>query len=130
MKSITEIVREIEGSAAPDGMVTRVIAVDGPGGAGKSTLAARLAAALGNAPVIPTDHFASWDNPLDWWPRLIEQVLEPLSANQAARYQRYDWETRKLGEWREVAPADFLVLEGVSASREAFRPYLAYRIWV
>jgi len=30
----------------------------------------------------------------------------------------------------EVAPAEFLVLEGVSASRGAFRPFLAYAIWV
>ena len=29
-----------------------------------------------------------------------------------------------------VAPADFVILEGVSASREAFHPFLTYSIWV
>jgi uridine kinase len=29
-----------------------------------------------------------------------------------------------------VEPADFVILEGVTASREAFRPYLAFAIWV
>lgn len=39
------------------------------------------------------------------------------------------WETCQLAEWREVPVAAFLVLEGVSASREAFAPYLSLR-WV
>ena len=26
--------------------------------------------------------------------------------------------------------SDFVILEGVTASREAFRPYLAYSIWI
>ena len=130
MTNIADIVRDIKNSSAPDGMLTRIIAVDGPGGAGKSTLATRLAAALGDVPVVHTDDFASWENPLEWWPRLIEQVLEPLSANQTARYQRHDWDARNLAEWHEVAPDGYLILEGVSASREAFRPYLTYRIWV
>jgi uridine kinase len=29
-----------------------------------------------------------------------------------------------------VAPAEFLVLEGVSAARMAFRPFLALTVWV
>jgi uridine kinase len=50
-------------------MTTRVIAIDGPGGSGKSTLAENLSPALGHAPIIHTDDFASWDVPLEWWPR-------------------------------------------------------------
>ena len=30
----------------------------------------------------------------------------------------------------EVVPAGFVILEGVSASREAFRPFLTYSIWI
>ena len=29
-----------------------------------------------------------------------------------------------------IEPADFVLLEGVTASREAFRPYLAFSIWI
>ena len=76
---IAAIVRAVRARQPPSGMTTRIVAVDGPGGAGKSTLAERLAAALENAPVVHTDDFASWDNPLDWWPRLLKDVLEPLS---------------------------------------------------
>lgn len=124
------LIERIGAVPARGAMTTRVIAVDGPGGSGKSTLAKHLSAALGHAPIVHTDDFASWDTPLEWWPRLLAQVLEPLSVNEPARYQRYDWEARSLAEWRDVSPTTLVILEGVSASREAFRPYLAYTIWV
>jgi len=114
----------------PSGMITKIIAIDGPGGAGKSSFAEQLSQKLGNAPILHTDDFASWENPLDWWPRLLEQVLEPLSHNERARYQRYDWGTKRMAEWHEIQPAEYLLLEGVSSSREAFRPYLACSIWI
>jgi uridine kinase len=111
-------------------MAVRVVAIDGHGGAGKTTLAARLATALDNAPVVHTDDFASWDDPLDWWPRLISQVLQPLSEGRSACYQRYDWVTRRLADWVDLPSASYLVLEGVSASRLSFRPYVTFAIWV
>jgi uridine kinase len=111
-------------------MDTKVVAIDGHGAAGKSTLARRLARKLGGATIVPTDDFASWDNPIDWWPQLVEQVLKPLSEGRVAHYRRYDWEARRLAEWVDVVPAGYVVLEGVSASRQAFRPFLAFTVWV
>jgi len=111
-------------------MKTRIVAVDGPGGAGKSTLAELISHALGGAPVVHTDDFASWDVPTEWWPRLLEQVLVPLSENRTASYQRYDWVQRQLTEWHELDPCSYVILEGVSASRLAFRPYLSFSIWI
>jgi len=109
-------------------MTTRIVAVDGPGGAGKSSLADWLAPEL-DAPIVHTDDFASWENPVDWWPSLVENVLEPLAAGSAARYVPSTWG----GPVRDavtVEPRGFVILEGVTASRQAFRPYLAYSIWV
>lgn len=111
-------------------MSTKVIAVDGLGGAGKSTFAARLAEELAGAQVLQTDDFASWDNPFNWWPRLVKEVLEPLSRNQPARYRRTDWGNPDHREWGELTPAEFVILEGVSASRKAFRPFLTYSVWI
>lgn len=108
---------------------TRLVAVDGPGGAGKSTLAERLAVACG-AELLHTDDFASWDNQFDWWARLESQVLEPLGQDRPARYQRYDWTTRTLSEWHEMASPDVLILEGVSSARAAVRNRLSLSIWV
>jgi uridine kinase len=109
-------------------MTTRIIAVDGPGGAGKSSLAAYLAQEL-NARIVHTDEFASWENPIDWWPELIDRVLAPLAAGRPARYAPTTWGGPERDEV-VVEPGDFVLLEGVSASRSAFQPYLAYSIWI
>ncbi len=115
-------------SVAPAGMKSRVVAVDGLGGAGKSSLADWLSRAL-DAPVVHTNDFASWENPVDWWPALIEDVLEPLAAGRAATYRPTSWGGPEK-EQVVIEPAGVVLLEGVSASREAFRPYLAYAIWI
>ncbi|MFI5046667.1 MAG: uridine kinase [Acidimicrobiia bacterium] len=126
--SLTDLRERID--AVAPGIPVRIVAIDGPGGAGKTTLATRLAEVLDGAPIVHTDDFASWDVPLDWWPRLLEQVLEPLAAGASARYQRYDWSTEQLADWVELPVTRWMVLEGVSASRAAFRPFLSYAIWV
>jgi cytidylate kinase len=123
------VVQRVRGVDVSAPMQCRVVAIDGPGGAGKSTLASQVAVAL-DAQVICTDDFATWEQPLEWWARLIEQVLRPLSNNQPGRYQRSDWSTRQLAEWHDVPVAPSLVLEGVSSSRAAFASYLAFRVWV
>ena len=107
----------------------RLVAVDGPGGAGKSTLASRLASVCG-AQLLHTDDFASWDNQFGWWSRLEEQVLRPIADGQLGRYQRYDWGEQKLADWCTVSPVGVLILEGVSASRAAVRDRLYVTVWV
>jgi uridine kinase len=128
--AVDEVVDLVRGSDAPLGMTRTVVAIDGRGGAGKSTLASRVADGLGSAPIIHTDDFADWKTPLQWWPRLVDQVLGPLSRGSPARYQRYDWDLQRLAEWHDLAPGGYLVMEGVSASRREFRPYLAASVWV
>lgn len=112
------------------GMTTRIVAIDGLGGAGKSTFAEHLSITLDGAEIIHTDDFASWENPLDWWPQLIENVLGPVSRNEMVRFQRSQWQADSDPEWVEFRPDNFLILEGVTAAREAFAPYLTYAIWV
>ena len=125
LRHLTNLVRSAK---APPGVMTRIVAVDGPGGAGKSSLAYWLAQTL-DAQVIHTDDFASWENPVDWWPDLLKLALEPLAAGRPARYQPKSWG----GEGREplqIEPTGIVIVEGVTASRQAFQPYLAYSIWI
>ena len=128
MDSLEPLLHTARASRAPIGVATRLIAIDGPGGAGKTTLAAWLAEEL-QAAVIHTDEFASWDNPVDWWPEMLERAVKPLAAGESARYKPTSWG----GEEHAlvvVEPGGTVVLEGVTTSRNAFRPYLAYSIWI
>jgi uridine kinase len=108
----------------------RVIAVDGPSAAGKSTFATALAAALDGAPVVRSDDFpVPWDgDPLAWWPPLTTRVLEPLRAGRTGRFRRYDWRRETYAEQVEIPPAPVLIVEGVGAARE--EAPAAFRIWV
>jgi uridine kinase len=114
---------------AADGPV-RLVGIDGCGGAGKTTFATRLARAAGQAPIVHTDDFASHDVPIDWWPRLLAEVIEPLLAGRRATYSAYDWVRRTAGPTRHVDPAPLVVIEGVGACRGAWRRRLVASIWI
>ncbi|MGW4488607.1 uridine kinase family protein [Amycolatopsis sp. NPDC004368] len=108
-----------------------MLAVDGPSGAGKSTLAAAVAEELG-AGLVSTDAFATWDNPVAWWPQLERGVLEPLSAGRSGAYRQVDWTSGepRPGALVTVEVPRVLVLEGVSSGRRAVRSRLSHLCWV
>jgi Uridine kinase len=110
---------------------TRIVAVDGPAGSGKTTFAGRLAAASG-AQVIHSDEFpVPWDGPPDaWFAPLTEQVLGPLAQGRPGRFRRYDWVRGEHAEQVEVPPAPVLIVEGVAAARRATAHLLAFTVWV
>ncbi|MFJ2177519.1 hypothetical protein ACIOHE_32070 [Streptomyces sp. NPDC087851] len=108
----------------------RLIAVDGHAGSGKSTFAARLAAALGGAPVLRLDDVASHEELFAWVPRLTAQVIEPFTRGATARYTPYDWTLRRFTAPRALPAAPVVLMEGVGAGRRALRPYLAGLFWM
>ena len=126
---VASVARNARASARRPGSV-RLVAIDGPGGSGKSTFASRLSAAADNAPVIHNDDFASADNPINWWPRLLEQVITPLANGEPAHYQRYDWPSESLAEWHTLAPAPIIIIEGVSSARSEWSNHLSFVIWI
>ncbi len=112
---------------------TRLVAVDGPGGAGKTTFARRLSASFAAPPAVPvvhTDDFASFDNQFGWAPRLRAQLIEPLRRGEPARYQRYDWVEERFAEWHELPPSDVAIIEGVGAAQRRFADALALSVWI
>lgn len=120
--------------ARPDVNGIRIVGVDGPGGAGKSTVARRVAASFG-ADVAKVDDFLSWPEFLDgWWPRFEREVIAPLLAGGDARYQVRDWAGDEFGtsvkDWKTTCWAPVLIVEGISCTRRAVAGRLAYRIWV
>lgn len=129
---VEEIAREVW-ARSPRLGETRLVAVDGPSGAGKTSFAARLAEAIGpGTPVVHTDDLLDgWHDQVTFWPRLEEWVLAPLRAGRPGRYRRYDWEAGHFGpEWTEVPPAPVVVLEGVTAARAEIRPELTLSVFL
>jgi energy-coupling factor transporter ATP-binding protein EcfA2 len=124
----------VRGSPARLGGV-RLVAVDGPSGAGKSTFARRLVAALrarGDAvALVSTDDFATWDDPVSWWPRLAA-VLDRLATGCPGSYRAWDWTSGlpRPGAVVEVPVPDVLVVEGVSSGRASVRLRLTRLCWV
>ncbi|WP_421733406.1 uridine kinase family protein [Cellulomonas sp.] len=108
----------------------RLIAVDGPAGSGKTTLAAALAD-HGATVLHLDDLYEGWSGlEGSLWPRLSAQVLEPVRRGLPGRYQRYDWGTEAFAEWVDVAVPDLLVVEGCGSARRAVDPLAVLRVWV
>ena len=110
---------------------TRLIAIDGHGGSGKSTIANKLARIL-DAGIVHTDDFASWDNPLNWWPLVIERVFEPI-ANGAASLSHPRskwWESHNPEPVVDQPVTKIMILEGVGSLRKEFRDYISFGIFV
>ncbi|MET7762632.1 hypothetical protein ABZS86_11045 [Streptomyces sp. NPDC005355] len=109
----------------------RLVAVDGHAGSGKTTFAGRLAAALGGAPVLHTDDFATHEELFGWTGRLHEHILAPLARGAAAWFAPYDWVERRFAATRRrLDPAPVVLLEGVGSGRRAVRPHLAHLVWM
>lgn len=108
----------------------RLIAVDGPAGAGKSTLAAAI------FDVFPGCRVVSLDDLYDGWGGLatlnqqLDTVLDPLAEGRPGSYRRYDWAEGRYAETVVVDPVDLLVLEGVGAGSLRHADLITVLVWV
>jgi len=116
---------------------SRLVAVDGPSGAGKTVFADRLAAAATARTGVPTpvvhtdDLLDGWSDQLTFWPRLGAGVLGPLRRGEAGRFRRYDWLAGRFSDhWVTVPPAPIVLLDGVSTARAEIRSQLTMSIFV
>jgi uridine kinase len=109
----------------------RLVAIDGPSGAGKTVFAERLAERL-NAPVVHTDDLLDgWGDQFTFWARLEDKVLQPLRHGRIAEYRRYRWDPPGFGgDAVRIEPAGVIVMEGVSSARRAIRPELSLAVFI
>jgi uridine kinase len=109
---------------------TRLVAVDGPSGAGKTTLADALAAGLA-APVVHMDDlYPGWDGLHESRLRVRDWVVEPLLDGRPPRYRRWDWARSEYGEWVQPDPSGVVVLEGCGSGALDTAGALSLLVWV
>jgi uridine kinase len=109
---------------------TVVVAVDGHSGAGKTTLAAAVAARL-EAQIVHLDRiYPGWDGLAAAVAILATSVLQPLSEGRPAAYRRWDWARSDWAESHPVHPAPFLLVEGCGSSALPAGSYAAVRVFL
>jgi uridine kinase len=107
----------------------RLICLDGPAGAGKTTLAAQVGEA-GRALVVHMDDlYPGWNGLFDVDRRVLE-LLAPLAEGSTGYYRRWDWTDGEYRETHHVDPAPLLVLEGVGSGNRAWSDLVTTLVWV
>ncbi len=123
---------------------TLLVAIDGRGGSGKSTFARQLETVAVDVTVVEFDDFyrparerkvraVSGDTEIGGnfdWRRLREQVLLPLSKDEPATYQRYDWLADELADWHLIPPGGIVVIEGNYSTRQELFDFYDYTAWI
>lgn len=112
-----------------------IIAIDGPAGAGKTTLAEHLSAALSLKYKCATLHmddlYNGWSSPFDH--HFTDALVAACTSHQnSKRYSlsHFNWSKGAYSPAIEMPQADLLLLEGVGASHKLIRPFLTAAIWV
>jgi uridine kinase len=112
-----------------------IIAIDGPAGAGKTTLAGHLSSALSLKYKCTTLHmddlYNGWENAFDH--HLTDALIGACRAHQKSQkfsLSRYNWSSGEYGPAEEISQSDLLILEGVGSMQNAIRPLLSASIWI
>ena len=112
-----------------------IIAIDGAAGAGKTTLASHLSAALSLKYRVTTVHmddlYNGWENAFDH--HLTESLIlaaQSHKKSQPASLPRFDWHRGEFGEPLQLPQSELLIFEGVGSAQRAVRPFLTTSIWL
>ena len=137
--------------AAPRCGTTRVVLIDGQAGAGKSTLANRLAVALGGAasggagtflPDAPLagsapvqivhgdDIYEGWGGLATLDAVLLGGILEPLAAGSDGAFRMWDWVEDRRSHAIAVPRRRYLIIEGVGVALPRARELAVLTVFV
>jgi hypothetical protein len=131
VEPLTGLVRLLLAAAGPPPDRPAVIGIGGRSSGGKTTLAARLAAAIPGSAVVHTDDVAWYHAVLDWDELLVTGVLEPARRGEPVAYRPPKWdERRRPGAIEVPAGTRVLLVEGVGVTRRALAPLLDATVWV
>jgi len=109
--------------------VTRVIAIDGRSGSGKTALALDVADLTG-APILHLERLYPGWHGLSRTPAIVRALLADLAIGEVGRARLWNWEQDEPGKWLSLRPTPELIIEGVGAGATVLRPFLSHLVWL
>ena len=112
-----------------------LLAIDGPAGAGKTTLAAKLEAEFSVHSNVRTIHmdelYNGWDDALG---QSLTDTLQAIVAAYLSGIEHtikiFNWHLMKFDREEVITPSDYLILEGVGAAQKIVRDAGAITYWL
>jgi uridine kinase len=114
---------------------THLIAIDGKAGSGKTTLANQLFLATAihrDVNIIHLDEvYAGWENALGKsLTNTLSNLLENLSNERTSSLPIFNWYKMAFDGWKEIAPSNLIIIEGVGSAQAAVRKFATATIWL
>jgi uridine kinase len=126
IEALSEITQEVD---------QPIIAIDGPAGAGKTTLASTISLALSprmSTTIIHMDElYPGWENALG--DELTKTLIWLTSCHKAKKpllYSSFNWATNEFHEAKTHPSTQLLILEGVASAQLPIEESLATSIWL
>lgn len=107
----------------------QVIAIDGPAGSGKTTLATQLTEKYGGQLVHMDDLYPGWQGMREA-AHTVQEILNCLAQGRVATYRRYDWLRHQFEETHTLYPHGLVIIEGVGSVRSHYLKTLSLVVFV
>lgn len=112
-----------------------LIAIDGPAGAGKTTLAAKFERDLSlenSVSVIHMDDlYAGWENALgEQLTQKLKEIVEAFTSRNTFTISIFNWSSNSFDSFQTIEPTNILIIEGVGAGQKVVRDSGATVYWL
>ncbi len=131
---LVSALNDLYGNTPPVGK-THIIAIDGPAGAGKTTLANEIFQAMSTKYSIEVIHmddlYNGWQDALgDELTALLSSIIDSQKNMNTFKIPIFDWVNYSFTSVRELKPPQILILEGVGSARSCVREFTMATIWI
>ena len=109
------------------------VIIDGPAGAGKTTLASQIVSHFGFGEIIHCDDlYNGWEDALtSTLERTIrEWILEPIKECRPIQMRKFDWQRNSYGTEIILPESELVILEGVGCAMRGVAESADLAIWI
>jgi uridine kinase len=112
-----------------------LLAIDGPAGAGKTTLATKLEAEYSVKSTVKVIHmddlYNGWNDALGQSLTVtLQAITDAYLSGSTYTIKIFNWHVMKFDRQEVIIPADYLILEGVGAAQDVVRKAGATTYWL